>query len=107
MRTNAKLRAQIHALGDPTRLAIFERLGDGPLAVVDIAKGLPVTRPAVSQHLKILKHVGLITSQRAGNRSLYRLDPEGVNSMRGFFDRFWLDALQSFKAAAEQSRKAT
>jgi DNA-binding transcriptional ArsR family regulator len=96
---------RIRALGDPTRMAIFERLERGPLPVGEIAHGLPVTRSAVSQHLKVLKHVGLVTSQRAANRQIYRIDADGVAGLRDYFDRFWQESLQSFKQAAEKSFK--
>jgi DNA-binding transcriptional ArsR family regulator len=96
---------RVQALGDPTRMAIFERLERGPLAVGDIARGLPVTRSAVSQHLKVLKDVGLVTSQRAANRQIYRIDADGVAGLRDYFDRFWEESLQSFKQAAERSAK--
>ncbi|MGH8182405.1 MAG: ArsR/SmtB family transcription factor [Rhodanobacteraceae bacterium] len=95
----------MQALGDPTRMAIFERLEHGPLPVVEIARGLPVTRSAVSQHLKILKDVGLVTSQRAANRQIYRIDADGVAGLRDYFDRFWQESLQAFKHAAEKSFK--
>ena len=107
MKTNLKLKQQIQALGDPTRFAIFERLDRGPLAVVQIAKGLPVSRPAVSQHLKVLKGVGLIRDQKAGNRRLYRIDPEGVAGLRDYFQQFWGDALASFKQAVEETEEPT
>ena len=94
----------LDALGDRTRRAIFERLGDGgPLAVVDIARGLPVSRPAVSQHLKVLKGAGLVVDTPVGTRRLYSVDPRGVQSLRGYFDRFWSDALAAFKDAAERT----
>jgi DNA-binding transcriptional ArsR family regulator len=86
-------------------MAIFERLERGPLAVGDIARGQPVTRSAVSQHLKVLKDVGLVTSQRAANRQIYRIDADGVAGLRDYFDRFWEESLQSFKQAAERSAK--
>lgn len=107
MKTNLKLKQQIQALGDPTRFAIFERLERGPLAVVQIAKGLPVSRPAVSQHLKVLKDVGLIRDQKAGNRRIYRIDPEGVAGLRDYFQQFWGDALASFKQVVEEPEKPT
>ena len=107
MKTNLKLKQQIQALGDPTRFAIFERLERGPLAVVQIAKGLPVSRPAVSQHLKVLKDVGLIRDQKAGNRRIYRIDPEGVAGLRDYFQQFWGDALAAFKQVAEETEKPT
>jgi DNA-binding transcriptional ArsR family regulator len=96
---------RVQALGDPTRMAIFERLERGPLAVGEIARDLPVTRSAVSQHLKVLKDVGLVTSQRAANRQIYRIDAEGVAGLRDYFDRFWQESLQAFKQAAERSAK--
>ena len=90
------------ALGDPTRRAIFELLADGPRPVGVIARDLPVTRPAVSQHLKVLKEAGLVTDRQIGTRRLYQLDPEGVGALRAYLDRFWNRALRAFKAAAEQ-----
>jgi DNA-binding transcriptional ArsR family regulator len=90
------------ALGDPTRRAIFELLADGPRPVGEIARDLPVTRPAVSQHLKVLKEAGLVTDRQIGTRRLYQLDPDGVGALRAYLDRFWNRALTAFKAAAEQ-----
>ena len=90
------------ALGDPTRRAIFERLAGGPLAVGEIAKELPVSRPAVSQHLKVLKDAGLVVDRADGNRRLYQLDPDGVGALRAYFDQFWNHALTAFKAAVER-----
>ena len=92
-------------MGDPTRMAIFERLERGPLSVGEIARDLPVTRSAVSQHLKVLKIVGLVTDQRAANRRLYQIDADGVAGLRDYFDRFWQESLQAFKQAAEKSVK--
>lgn len=92
----------VAALGDDTRRAIFERLADGPVAVGDIARGLPVSRPAVSQHLRVLREAGLVTAVPAGARRLYRIDPLGVEAARAYFDRFWERALAAFKQAAEQ-----
>jgi DNA-binding transcriptional ArsR family regulator len=89
------------ALGDPTRRAIFERLADRPRAVGDLARELPVSRPAVSQHLKVLKDAGLVVDRRAGNRRIYQLDPDGVGDLRAYLDRFWKRSLAAFKAAAE------
>jgi DNA-binding transcriptional ArsR family regulator len=91
------------ALGDPTRRAIFERLGEGPSAVGELARELPVSRPAVSQHLRVLKEAGLVRDQRVGNRRLYRLDPDGVGALRAYLDRFWNRSLRAFKEAAERS----
>jgi DNA-binding transcriptional ArsR family regulator len=89
------------ALGDPTRRAIFERLGDGPRAVGELADELPVSRPAVSQHLKVLKDAGLVVDRKAGTRRLYQLDPQGVGALRAYFDTFWMQALTAFKEAVE------
>ena len=90
------------ALGDPTRRAIFERLAEGPSAVGEIARELPVSRPAVSQHLKVLKDAGLVSDRQVGNRRIYRLDPAGVGDLRAYLDRFWTQALEAFKEAVEQ-----
>ena len=90
------------ALGDPTRRAIFERLAIGPSAVGEIANEFPVTRPAVSQHLKVLKDAGLVTSSRDGNRRIYQADPRGVAAMRDQLDRFWNQALATFREVVEQ-----
>ncbi len=98
-------RTAMDALGDPTRRAIFEQLRRGPRAVGEIAAELPVSRPAVSQHLRVLKDAGLVTERREGTRRLYRLDPDGLGELRGYFDRFWDAALADFKAAAEASER--
>jgi DNA-binding transcriptional ArsR family regulator len=90
------------ALADPTRRAIFERLGRGASAVGELADEFPVSRPAVSQHLKVLKEAGLVTDERDGNRRVYRVDPGGVEQMRAYFDTFWSDALAAFQKAAER-----
>jgi DNA-binding transcriptional ArsR family regulator len=89
------------ALGDPTRRAIFERLAKGPTAVGEIANELPVSRPAVSQHLKVLKQAGLVTDRADGTRRLYQLDPRGIAELRAYFDTFWMHALTAFKDAVE------
>ena len=89
------------ALGDPTRRAIFERLAQGPTAVGDLARELPVSRPAVSQHLRVLKEAGLVTERRDGTRRLYRIDPDGLAAIRDYFDDFWNEALAAFQAAAK------
>ena len=91
------------ALGDPTRRAIFERLADRPRAVGELAGELPVSRPAVSQHLKVLKGAGLVTDRPAGNRRIYQLDPDGVAALRAYLDRFWNRSLAAFKQAVEQA----
>jgi DNA-binding transcriptional ArsR family regulator len=89
------------ALGDPTRLAIMERLVDHPFAVVELARELPVSRPAVSQHLKVLKQAGLVISQPVGNRRVYRVDPEALAALRAHIDRFWEKALAAYKVTVE------
>jgi DNA-binding transcriptional ArsR family regulator len=89
------------ALADPTRRAVFERLREGPRPVGDLARDLPVSRPAVSQHLRVLKDAGLVTERRDGTRRLYRIDPDGLAAIRDYFDDFWNEALAAFKAAAE------
>ena len=104
MTTNANA---LTALGDPTRRAIFERLADGPLSVGALAAGLPVSRPAVSQHLRVLKHAGLVRDRPVANRRLYSLDPRGVNDLRAYFDHFWNHALGAFKTAAEALEEET
>ena len=93
------------ALGDRTRRAIFEMLRNGPLAVGEIAGELPVSRPAVSQHLRVLKEAGLVTERRNGTRRIYRVDPDGLAGLRAYFDEFWNEALAAFKAAAEDERR--
>jgi DNA-binding transcriptional ArsR family regulator len=93
----------LDALGDPTRRAIFEQLGERPLAVVDLAAQLPVSRPAVSQHLKVLKEAGLVRDVQVGTRRVYSLDPDGLAGLRDYLDRFWNTALQSFKARVERT----
>src|SRR5688572_13701360 len=90
------------ALADPTRRQIFERLARRALAVGELAEGLPVTRPAVSQHLKVLKDAGLVTDEKDGTRRVYRVDPRGVEAMRNYLDRFWDRALAAFKEAVEK-----
>jgi DNA-binding transcriptional ArsR family regulator len=95
------------ALADPTRRAIFERLGEGPLAVGELARDLPVSRPAVSQHLRVLKEAGLVTERRDGTRRLYRIEPDGVAVLRAYFDDFWSRALEAFKAAAENDERSS
>ena len=93
------------ALGDPTRRAIFEHLADRPRAVGELAGALPVSRPAVSQHLKVLKAAGLVLDRPAGTRRIYQLDPEGVGALRAYLDQFWNQALAAYKTAVEQPTK--
>jgi DNA-binding transcriptional ArsR family regulator len=90
------------ALGDPTRKAIFERLVDRPYAVVELAGQLPVSRPAVSQHLRVLKDAGLVAVEPVGTRRVYRVDPDGLAALRADLDRFWGKTLAAYKAAVEQ-----
>jgi DNA-binding transcriptional ArsR family regulator len=90
------------ALADPTRRTIFERIAAKPQAVGELAKDLPVSRPAVSQHLKVLKDAGLVVDRREGARRIYSLNPDGVGAMRAYLDQFWNQALAAFKTAAEQ-----
>lgn len=90
------------ALGDSTRRAIFERVARSPASVGTIAEGLPVTRPAVSQHLKILKAAGLVTEEVSGTRRIYRVDPRGIGAMRDRLDGYWRQALTAFAAFADQ-----
>ena len=92
----------ISALGDPTRRAIFERLVDGPRPVGELAEELPVSRPAVSQHLKVLKDAGLVIDRPDGTRRLYQINPTGIEAMRAYFDTFWNQALTAFKRAVEK-----
>ena len=91
----------IEALADPTRRAVFELLREGPRPVGEIARELPVSRPAVSQHLRVLKEAGLVTERKDGTRRLYRVEPGGLAELRDWFEGFWGDALAAFKAAAE------
>ena len=90
------------ALGDPTRRAIFERLAQGPSSVGALAAEMPVSRPAVSQHLRVLKDAGLVADRQAGTRRIYSLDPAGVGELRAYFEQFWTHALGAFKQAAEE-----
>ena len=93
------------ALHDPTRRAVLERLRDGPKPVGQIACGLPVTRPAVSQHLKVLKEAGLVDDRSEGTRRIYQIDPKGLGAMRAWLDQFWDAALTAFAAEVERSAK--
>jgi DNA-binding transcriptional ArsR family regulator len=94
------------ALADPTRRRVFERLAKKALSVGELADGLPVSRPAVSQHLKVLKSAGLVSDERDGTRRVYRVDPRGIEGLRNYLDRFWDRALAAFKAAAEKEKDA-
>jgi DNA-binding transcriptional ArsR family regulator len=90
------------ALADPTRREVFERLAGGPRSVGDLAAGLPVSRPAVSQHLKVLKEAGLVIDRPQGARRVYQIDPQGLGQLRAWLDRFWDQALEAFKAEVEK-----
>ncbi|MFF3518891.1 ArsR/SmtB family transcription factor [Streptomyces sp. NPDC002573] len=96
----------LSALADPTRRAIFECLADGPKAVGQLAEGLPVSRPAVSQHLRVLKEAGLVVDRAVGTRRLYQLNPAGLGTLRAWLDRFWDQALAAFAAAAESESES-
>ena len=97
----------LEALADPTRRRIFERLRTGPRPVGALAAGLPVSRPAVSQHLKVLKDAHLVQDETDGTRRIYRIDPKGLGPLRAWLDRFWDEALESFRAEAEKQEKET
>jgi DNA-binding transcriptional ArsR family regulator len=90
------------ALGDRTRRAVFEQLRTGPKAVGELAAGLPVSRPAVSQHLRVLRQAGLVTEERVGTRHIYRADPRGLAELRAYFDDFWNRALDAYKEEVER-----
>src|ERR1700742_2673673 len=96
-------RNALEALADPTRRQVFERLRQGPSAVGRLANGLPVSRPAVSQHLKVLKEAGLVSEEQDGTRRIYRIDPHGLAAIRAWLDQFWDIALDAFKAEVEKS----
>jgi DNA-binding transcriptional ArsR family regulator len=90
------------ALGDATRRGILERLLNGPMPVGELAREFPVSRPAISQHLRVLKQAHLVVDRPVGNRRLYAVDPAGVDALRAYFDRFWTQALAAFTRAAEE-----
>jgi len=104
---DAYLQAGLDALGDASRMAIFQKLSAGPLAVNELARTLPISRPAVSQHLKVLKDAGLVLDSPSGTRRLYQLNPEGVARLRAHFDQMWTKALASFQIAAEKPASPT
>lgn len=92
----------LDALGDPTRRQVFERLRVGPSSVLQLAQGMEVTRPAVSQHLKVLRDSGLVKVRSAGTRRIYEVDMRGIRAVRRWLDEFWDEALAAFKASAER-----
>jgi DNA-binding transcriptional ArsR family regulator len=96
----------MNALGDPTRRRIFERLAAGPKAVGELARGLPVSRPAVSQHLRVLKTAGLVSERPEGTRRVYRVDPGGIVALRAYFEDFWDRALAYFQTEAEARERS-
>ncbi len=98
---NTYEQLQLDALGDPTRRAILARLIDGPLPVGRLAADFPISRPAISQHLRVLKQAQLVTDQAVGNRRLYQLDAAGFAKLREYFDKFWDQALLAFKSHVE------
>ena len=95
------------ALADPTRRRVFERLREGPRAVAEVARGLPVSRPAVSQHLKVLKEAGLVADRPEGTRRVYYIDPQGLGALRKWLDQFWDEALAAFQAEVERSTQGS
>ena len=97
--------AALAALADRTRREVFERLALGPASVGEIASGLPVSRPAVSQHLKVLKQAGLVADRAEGTRRVYHIDPEGLGAIRAWLDQFWGAALAKFQAAIEEDEE--
>jgi DNA-binding transcriptional ArsR family regulator len=101
--TNASVL--IDAIAEPTRRAIVERLVDGPAAVSDLARDMPITRSAVSQHLQVLKSVGLVSDRAVGTRRVYAVDPDALAIIRAYFDSFWTRSLAAFQAAAEQQQE--
>ena len=98
------LERAFEALGDPTRLAIFQQIAKRPHSVGEIADGMTVSRPAVSQHLGVLKKAGLVADERDGTRRIYRVRPEGIEALRRYFDELWKRNLNAFQAAAERRR---
>jgi DNA-binding transcriptional ArsR family regulator len=101
----ANEESALAALADPTRRIVFERLARGPQAVGELAGGLPVSRPAVSQHLAVLKAAGLVVDRADGTRRVYQIDPAGLGPLRAWLDRFWDHALDAFKAEAEREEE--
>ena len=102
---DAYIQTALEALGDPTRIAVFQKLTGGPMAVHELAGVLPVSRPAVSQHLRVLKDAGLVTDSKRGTRRLYQLNPEGIARLRAHFDQMWGMAMTAFQMAAEAPKR--
>ena len=105
MASALRVERALDALGDPTRRAVFRRLRKGNRSVREIADGMDVSRPAVSQHLKVLKSAGLIVVRVDGSRRLYGIDPHGIEGLRNWLDGFWDGTLTAFKQAAEQEQR--
>ncbi|MBV8564507.1 MAG: winged helix-turn-helix transcriptional regulator [Methylobacteriaceae bacterium] len=101
----ADVERAISALADPTRRTVFERLIDGPQSVGALARGLPVSRPAVSQHLQVLKSAGLVADRAEGARRVYRIDPAGLGAIRAWLDRFWTQALDAYQAEIDSKEE--
>jgi DNA-binding transcriptional ArsR family regulator len=101
--TNQTGATVLMALGDPTRRAIFERVAQQPIAVGELAREFPVSRPAVSQHLKVLKEAGLVRDHADGTRRIYAIDQVGLAAVREYFEQFWTAALASYRDAAERT----
>ncbi len=99
---NTYEESKLDALGDPTRRAILVRLLKGPMPVGELARNFPVSRPAISQHLRILKQANLVMDRPEGNRRLYQINPQGFDSLREYFDQFWSQALTAFKKKVEE-----
>jgi DNA-binding transcriptional ArsR family regulator len=103
---NAYQESQLDALGDATRRGILARLIDGPMAVGELAREFPVSRPAISQHLRVLKEANLVVDHAAGNRRLYQLNPAGFETLREYFEQFWGQALSAFRREVEKPKKS-
>lgn len=103
----ANASALVDAIAEPTRRAIVERLVDGPAAVSELARDMPISRSAVSQHLQILKAVGLVSDHAVGTRRVYSVDPDALAVIRAYFDSFWTRSLAAFRDAAEQHPEDT
>jgi DNA-binding transcriptional ArsR family regulator len=102
---NTNLSNGLHALGDPTRVAILQSLAERPQPVVELARGFPVSRPAISQHLRILKDAGLVRNRHVGTQRIYQIDAAGVAALKAHFEALWSSVLESFKTAAEADDK--
>jgi DNA-binding transcriptional ArsR family regulator len=102
----AQLSQVVTALADPTRRQIFERLAEGPQSVGALALDMPISRPAVSQHLRVLKEAGLVSDQAEGTRRVYQIDPAGLGVIRQWLDRFWDRSLEAFQAEADKDKEA-